>query len=168
MNNKTINELFQNAKSDPDLVSAINIDDLMDAIENEKNAHLDDKTLSDIADDKYKQLKKLNLGKDELKTMFSKLSEYRYIDEIHQIHKGKHIRWIRTSSTHKKVSTYSLTTGGIVVDVKFLDTGTHIMTLTKNPKIPCIQYKFDECITFQKLSPDEQLILAAYEYIQNT
>ena len=61
-----------------------------------------------------------------------------------------------------------LTTGGIVVDIKFLDTGTHIMVLTKNPKCKCMQYNFDDCITFQKLLTDEQLILAAYEYIQDT
>jgi hypothetical protein len=27
-----------------------------------------------------------------------------------------------------------------------------------------IQYKFDDCITFQKLSTEEQLIMMAYEH----
>ena len=166
MDKKSINEIFKDALTDPDLAAAINIDDLMAAIENDKNEHLDNKTLDHIAEDKYEQLKKLNLGKDPLKELFSKLSEYRYIDEIHQLHKGKHVRWIRIHNTTTPLK-YNLTAGGIVVDIKFLETGTHIMVKTKNPKIPVIQYKFDECITFQKLSSEEQLILAAYEYIQD-
>ena len=197
--NLSTKEIFQNAKCDPDLASAINIDDLLIAIENDKNEHLDNKTLANIAEEKYAQLKKLHLGNEYTKELFSKLSEYRFIDEIYQLHKGKHVRWIRhgksldkrldkESNTHlnndldKDLDKQSnntqldkvnqnqikLTSGGIVVDIKFLDTGTHIMVLTKNPKCRCIQYNFDECITFQKLSTDEQLILAAFEYIQET
>ena len=92
-------EIFQNAKCDPELAAAINIDDLMAAVENDKNEHLDNKTLENIAEDKYKQLKSLNLGKDKTKEIFSKLSEYRFIDEIYQLHKGKHVRWIRRNPT---------------------------------------------------------------------
>jgi hypothetical protein len=174
MNKLSINEIFQDALTDPDLAAAINIDDLVLAIQNDKNEHLDNKTLEHIAEDKYTQLTKLHLGKDRLKELFSKLSEYRYIDEIHQLHKGKHVRWIRTNipinsgKGNKKDDSYNLTSGGIVVEIKFLDTGTHIMVLTKNPVKRCIQYKFDDCITFQKLSAEEQLILAAYEFIQET
>jgi hypothetical protein len=29
-----------------------------------------------------------------------------------------------------------------------------------------IQYKFDDCLTFQKLSSEEQLILMAYEHLE--
>jgi hypothetical protein len=169
MSKQSINEIFQDALTDPDLAAVINIDDLVTAIENDKNEHLDNKTLEHIAQDKYTQLKKLNLGKEELKELFSKLSDYRYIDEIHQLHKGKHVRWIRIHNiVNKSKKQPTLTSGGIVVDIKFLDTGTHVLVLTKNPKIPCIQYKFDDCITFQKLSTEEQLILAAYEFIQDS
>jgi len=176
MQNLSTKEIFQNAKFDKDLACAINIDDLLLAVENDKNSHLDNKTLVNIAEDKFNQLKKLNLGKEQTKVLFSKLAEYRYIDEICQLHKGKHVRWIRniiinpteTSINNKTKKPINLTTGGIVVDIKFLDTGTHIMVLTNNPKCKCIQYKFDDCITFQKLSVDEQLILAAYEFIKDT
>ena len=44
--------------------------------------------------------------------------------------------------------------------VKFLDNGTHI--LCKNG-FRFIQYKFDECITFQKLTNDEVMILKVKE-----
>ena len=105
MQNISTKELFQNAKCDPELAAAINIDDLMLAIDNNKNEHLDNKTLTNIAEDKYIQLKKLNLSKDKTKELFSKLTEYRYIDEIYQIHKGKHVRWIRITDKNRITNT---------------------------------------------------------------
>ena len=57
MQNLSTKEIFQNAKCDPDLACAINIEDLLLAVENDKNSHLDNKTLANIAEDKYKQLK---------------------------------------------------------------------------------------------------------------
>ena len=90
-----------------------------------------------------------------LKERDIQLRSNRYVDEINELHKGKHIRWIRTGTT-------SLTNGGIVVDIKFKDNGTHIMC--KNGMNRFIQYKFDDCITFQKLSTEEQLIMMAYEH----
>jgi hypothetical protein len=83
---------------------------------------------------------------------------YRYVDEIRYLHKGKHIRWIRQNN---KIP--SLTNGGIVVNIKFLDNGIHIVC--KNSQNRFIQYKFDDCITFQRLSVEEQLLLMAYENI---
>ena len=160
--NTNITELIHSYKDDPELAATLNIEELLNALENEKNEHLDNKTLENIAEEKYKQLKKIpHINSDKIKELFSKLAEYRHIDEIYQLHRGKHVRWIRLNSQPP-----TLTNGGIVVDIKFLDTGTHILVLTKNPKRKCIQYKFDESITFQKLSTDEQLILAAYELIQ--
>ena len=69
------------------------------------------------------------------------------MEKVYHVHKGKHIRWLRNDK---------LTNGGIVVDVKFLENGTQI--LCKNRQ-RFIQYKFDDCITFQKLTMDELLIL---------
>lgn len=175
-----VQEIFNNARNDPDLLSTIDIEELLNAVENDKNKHLDNKTLDDIAQEKYEQLKELakpnkisesfpgskssafelrRPSKETIKTIFSKLSEYRYVDEIFQLHRGKHVRWIRRDKPD------ILTNGGIVMDVKFLDTGTHI--LTKNGMNRFIQYNFDDCITFQKMSSEEQMILMAYSKIQS-
>ena len=174
-----VQEIFNDARNDPDLLSTIDIEELLNAVENDKNKHLDNKTLDDIAQEKYEQLKELakpnkisesfsgsksaafelrRPSKETIKTIFSKLSEYRYVDEIFQLHRGKHVRWIRRDKPD------ILTNGGIVMDVKFLDTGTHI--LTKNGMNRFIQYNFDDCITFQKMSSEEQMILMAYSKIQ--
>jgi len=45
-----------------------------------------------------------------------------------------------------------------MVDIKFTDTGIHI--LCKNNRNQFIRYKFDDCITFQKISDEEFLVLS--------
>jgi hypothetical protein len=79
-----------------------------------------------------------------------KLTEYRYVDKICDLIRGKYVRWIRLSGL-------TLTKGGIVADIKFLENGIYI--LIKNARNQFIQYKFDDCITFQKLSPEELLYI---------
>ena len=134
----------------------IPIDELLKAVEN--NAHLDNASLEKIAEEKTRALELVGCSRD---IFFQKLLEYRYIDEIHELSAGKHVRWIRIP----KIPTdkISLTNGGIIVNIKFTDTGTQVLVKNGNR---FIQYKFDECLTFQKLSGDEQLILAAYEHVK--
>lgn len=86
----------------------------------------------------------------------SKLNEYRLIENICHLHKGKYIRWIRLNQ-EKPI----LTNGGIVMDVKFLDNGIHVLCKSK---FKFIQYKFDECLTFQKLNEDELMILGLQSF----
>jgi hypothetical protein len=84
----------------------------------------------------------------------SKLREYRYVDKICDLVRGKFVRWIRIPDGNDSAS---LTKGGIVTDIKFLENGIHV--LIKNALNRFIQYKFDECITFQKFSVEELLFL---------
>ena len=153
-----INEIFENAMKDPSTFSTLDIDQLLDKIENETNAYLDGKSMNTITDEIYDKINELNLSTEYAKELCSKLIGYRYVDEINDLHKGKHIRWVRTNSKEK-----ILTNGGIVVNIKFLDNGIHVVS--KNSQHLFIQIKFDECVIFQKLSVEEQLILMAYEYI---
>ena len=83
--------------------------------------------------------------------ILDKLTEYRYVDKICDLIRGKHVRWVRLSTS----TSTSLTKGGIVADIKFLENGIYI--LIKNARNQFMQYKFDDCITFQKLSTEELL-----------
>ena len=65
------------------------------------------------------------------------------------------MRWIRKHNG-------KLTNGGIIVDIKFYETGTQILCMGNGKRF--IQYKYDECFTFQKMSEAEQLVVMAYEY----
>lgn len=116
---------------------------------------LENKTLEDI----QQEIKNVFIReKIPIGDILSKLSDYKYIDKICDIHRGKYIRWIRISNTQ----TFSLTNGGIVTDIKFLENGIYI--LVKNARNHFIQYKYDDCITFQKLSIDELLLLSIQQY----
>lgn len=151
-----IQEIFENARRDPTLFSTMDIEKLLDSIENEKNDYLENKTMEDITNDIFDSISDLDISLEQAKFLCSRLIGYRYIDEIRDLHKGKHIRWIRINNKEP-----SLTNGGILVNIKFLDNGVHI--ICKNSQNRFIQYKFDDSITFQKLSVEEQLLLMAYE-----
>lgn len=88
-----------------------------------------------------------------IENMINKLGEYRYVDKICDLMRGKFVRWIRINQG----SGTTLSKGGIVTDIKFLENGIYI--LVKNALNRFIQYKYDECITFQKLSVEELLYI---------
>jgi hypothetical protein len=152
-----INELFTLAMNDPTLFSTLDIERLLESVDNEKNDYLENKNMDDITKEIYEAIDELKLDESIFTNMCKKLIGYRYVDEINELHKGKHIRWIRKNVEKGK---HKLTNGGIVVNIKFMDNGIHIITMNSQNRFH--QYKFDECITFQKLSTEEQLILMAY------
>ena len=142
-----MNQLIENERNNPELQSTIDVKTILESAENVDNNYIGDHSLSTISKEVVEILQQENIALEYLYKYCESLLHYRLIEQIYHIHKGKHIRWIR----NKK-----LTNGGIVVDVKFLDTGTHILCKNQNR---FIQYKFDDCITFQKLTTDELLIL---------
>lgn len=163
--------------------SNINIDEILG--ENKREllpTHLKGQTLESIHTDIYYSVAE-RFPQCDVEPIARKLADYRYIDELYQLQRGKHVRWIRISHfptrlhsvaspanfdlptslpTENLVKTPLLTNGGIVVDIKIMDTGVHI--LCKNGS-RYIQYKFDECLTYQKLSSDEMFILSAIKNI---
>jgi len=154
-----VHEIFENAMRDPSLFSTVNIQNILDSIENDKNDYLENKTMDNVINDIYEKFDEIGLPIETQKVLCDKLIGYRYVDEIHELFKGKHIRWMRIKNLDK--NEIILTNGGIVVNVKFLDNGMQV--LCKNSQHRFMQYKFDECLTFQKLSTEEQLLLMAYE-----
>ena len=155
--NANVLEIFEAAKKDPELFSTLDIENILESVENEKNDYLENKTTEDIMRDVIENIQSTCIDKNKVKKICDKLVGYRCVDEIHELFKGRHVRWIRRGNE-------VLTTGGIVVDIKFLKDGIQI--LIKNNLNRFIQYKFDDCITFQKLSAEEQLLLMAYEELQ--
>ena len=151
----SVHDIFKEAKEDPALKSQINMEQLLKNANNSDVKSLDTITkevLSEIKDI-FTQTQTQSSQSERhaaIKEMYAKLKEYRVINEIFEIHRGKHVRWIRRQTGAPK-----LTNGGIIIDVKFLDTGTHIL-------VKCgkrfIQIKYDDCVIFQKLSDDEQIL----------
>jgi len=142
-----VQDLIDSEKNNPDLESTLDVPALLAAAENVSSDFLNTHSLSTISQDNLIAIQSTGIIGEQLQNITNKLVEFYHIDYIYQIHKGKHVRWLRNGR---------LTNGGIVVDIKFLDTGTHILCKCRER---FIQYKFDECITFQRLSADEIMIL---------
>ena len=120
--------------------------------------------------DNYLENKTFSSLKNEIKNVLSfitiqsihddlviKLKHYRFVDEIYQLHTGKHTRWLYKTDHFLKV-------GGIVTAIKFLDNGTHILLYNSNQK-RFVQIKFDNVFLFQKLTMEEEIILYAQNNI---
>lgn len=84
-----------------------------------------------------------------------KLKQYRLVDDIYLLHRGKHVRWVNKEQKEKKKNL--LQTGGIVVDIKFALNGINIVIFNKYNK-RCMQIQFDKVLLFQKLSFEEEMI----------
>lgn len=158
-----ISQLLEEARADPTLLSQINVEELLDSIESVKNDFLENQTLDSIANAVFESLKTglFNcrlIGRAQLEDYCQKLVGYRYVSELHVLHKGKYVRWIRMDSPQK------MTVGGIVVDIKFGDDGANILCRLSSGRF--VQYRFDRCLTYQKLTDEEQLILMVYEQAQ--
>jgi len=151
-----IKDIFEQALKDPTLTSNLDIEKLIESLDDERNNYLENKTMKDINADIFNKIKNLHIDLNKKKEFCEKLIGYHPIEEVYELHKGKHIRWIRNNN---------LTNGGIVVNIKFTDNGTQILCMNSAKKF--IQIKIDECIIFQKMSETEQLIIMAYESSQN-
>jgi len=75
------------------------------------------------------------------------------VDDLCDLHLGKHIRWIKLPISEQS----SLTNGGIATEIKFLEGGSYVVC--KNNYNQFMQYKLDNALTFQILTEEEQCIL---------
>ena len=143
-------DLIEQQRNEIELQSTLDVETIIRAAENVDMDYLEGKTLHTLSSEIVQELRENHLQIENIQEICEKLTEYRIIQEVYQLHKGKHVRWLRNGR---------LTNGGIVVDVKFTDNGTCILCKNKNR---FIQYKYDDCVTFQRLSEDELLLLQVY------
>lgn len=154
-----INDIFEKALKDPTLLSDLDINQLLTTLETDRNDYLENKTIESVTTEIFAAINQLDLSRETKLHYCKLLNEYRLVNDIYELHKGKNIKWIRPTNN-------KLIGGGIVVNIKFLDNGTHVLVKTVSNHF--IQIKFDDCIIFQKMTVPEQLILMAYGSITRT
>ncbi len=162
-----IQEIYQQVESDPSLLSTINIDELLENIESETTEYLEGQTLKTITNTIRQVL--LNSGIIEnLSSIYDKLIGYRHVERICEIRLGVYVRWIsiNTEKDPTKKNNIYLKPGGTVISIKICEEGVQVVCKTAFGRH--VSFRFDECILFQKLTVEEQLILMAYDYIQNS
>lgn len=152
-------QLIEDAKKDPTLLSTIDIDSLISNVDIENAPYLL-QTQKEIEMQILGVIVPLYKNNDTLLDLCKKLVGYRYVDELYQIHRGKHVRWLRYKIGERPLTedALRLTNGGIVVDLKFGENGACVLVRVPGAGF-FTQYKFDECLTFQKLTDEENLIL---------
>jgi hypothetical protein len=139
----------------------MDIDILLKALDNDSNEQIMKMSLKKIKEMKIMMLKELELDSSILKDYLSKLTDYQYIDELNDLKHGAYIRWI---SLNDPENIY-LTHGGIICDIKITDKG--IAIVCKNFANKHFYLKPDELMIFQKLSKQEQVLLAALDYLDS-
>ena len=133
---------------------------LVKALDNENNESIMNYNSSMIKSIKNDYLQKLILSREKLKDYHTKLKGYRYVDDLSDIQYGRYIRWINLKNPEK----IELTRGGMIIDIKILSNGIHVVC--KNTYNHRFQIKIDECYIFQKLTDQEIILLMALDYVQ--
>lgn len=133
---------------------------LKKALDNDKNELILNMDTDKVTKTKNDIISQLNLPKGELKTIQKKLKEYRYIDDMKELHFGSYIRWI----TIKNPESIRLTNGGIVCDIKVINDDIHITC--KNNMNRFFQLKMSENIIFQKITDQERVLLKVMDYLK--
>lgn len=137
----------------------IDINNLLTALDNEKNDSIMNLTTQKIQETIFNILKELHLEREILINYFKKLKGYKYVDEIHDLKYGGFIRWIPLTDP-----TYlPLNKCGIICDIIISDDGVYIVC--KNFMHRHYRFKMDECLIFQKLSAQEMVILSALDHL---
>jgi len=133
----------------------MNIGKIIDALENKQNDNILNLTIDKIKNINLNILKDLYLPNKILNTYIKALTNYYFIDEIKDLKYGTYIRWINMLDPDNLI----LNKGAIFCDIKITDDGTNLVCKTFRNTF--FQIKMDECLIFQKLTNQEQLILDA-------
>lgn len=143
-----ISELYNEVCNNND--SIVDIHKILENIDD--NNYINNETTSSIANTIIQSLSNNNLSYELTCKYCNKLKEYKYIDELCELKKGKYIRWLRDTT---------LTNGGVLVDIIIND--NYITITCKNSMNRFTTFKWDDCLIYQKLTIEEQLILIANE-----
>jgi len=136
------------------------IHNLLFALENESNNSIMSLTTEKINTIKNNMLQKLGLDRETLKSIHKKLKNYRYCSDMNDTQYGYYIRWISL----KNPNNIKLTNGGIIIDIDIINDCVQLRI--KNKMNMIFQIKLDECCIFQKITPQERVILGVLDYLE--
>ena len=148
----SLEEIFEQVQKDPSTqIDPEWVDNWLSNLGDKKDQYhyLENKTLETIDEEKNEILREFT----ENEKWSRSLIMYRVINDLQDLRLGSHIRWIR----EKPNGEFLLTNGGILVQTKFLKNGTYVVC-KNGPKI--MQYELNKCKTFQKMTPEEWIILS--------
>ena len=140
----------------------LDVNKLLLALENDKNASLIKEDLKTIETVKMNMIKNLHLSEKDTQTMLGKLNHYRFVDELPDMKYGSYIKWIRLTNP----DVLRLTNGGIVCEMKVGVNG--IIVVCRNNLNKYFQVNMSESLIFRKLTEQELVLLSALDFINNS
>ena len=133
------------------------------ALENENNALITTLTTKKINTEKLLFLRKLGLSPDVMRDYMEKLKGYRHVDDLNGVLHGAYIRWIDL----KRPDRLTLARGAIICDIKIGQNGVLLLCKT-HPSPAMFHVSMDEALIFQRLTPQERIILVAMDYMDTS
>ena len=122
--------------------SDLNEEDIQNILESgDYDPYFENKSTRMVIEELKQELFNANIEKLELS--LSKLLGIATLTKSINYSEGRHVKWMNLTKAKN-----TLSGGGIIMNIKFLDNGVHILC---NNGSRFTQYKFDDCITFQKL-----------------
>jgi len=138
----------------------MDVNKLMYALDNENNEGIINLTSKKILEMNLNIIKELHLDKPTTLNYLKKLKGYRYVDEMNDIKYGGFIRWIPITDPNYLPLHYC----GMICDIKITDNG--VIITCKNFMHRHYTFKMDECLIFQKITSQEQLIIYALDHLE--
>ena len=132
------------------------------ALDNENNAVVSTLTRRKISAEKMRQLQQFGFNVTTLTDYIYKLRDYRYVDDLNGLTHGAYIRWIDLKNPER----ICLARGAIICDIKIGQKGVHLLCKT-HPSPAMFHVIMDEAIIFQRLTPQERIILNAMDYLED-
>lgn len=136
------------------------MDNFIEALENENNGTIMKLTSKKIDEHKNSILNELQLKPSVKKDFLNKLEDYRYCSEMSDLEYGSYIRWIPLTNPDR----IFITKGANIIDMKIMNEG--IIIICKSIDNRFFKIKFDNCIIFQKLTTQENIILNVLNYLE--
>lgn len=137
----------------------LDVDELLDALGDDKNDSILKHTPQEINDTKYNLFKSLNLTEDNIQDLLNRLNDYRFIENVDDLVEGSYIRWINLN----ELPEFKLKTGAKLLSIKTKDNEDD------NNLLSCVKFlggitsyfniKFESNLIFQKLSDQELMLL---------
>ena len=137
----------------------MSVEDILQQLNNDTDSNIINLTTKKIQDIKNNMLQKLQLPRDDLKSLHKKLKDYRYCTDLSDLQSCNYIRWVSLKNPDK----LRLTNGAFLVDIKIYADGVQLMC--KNNFGSVFQFKFDEAMIFQKFNSQERVILSVLDYL---
>ena len=72
----------------------MSINDILNKLDNDTDSNIINLTSHKIKDIKNNMLQKLQLPRDDLKSLHKKLKDYRYCSDLTDLQSGNYLRWI--------------------------------------------------------------------------